>query len=227
MRHPPGYEIRLREASLSSKCGQRTLIYRSDTQYVANTFPADRRQWAKALKLLDPTITLILCGETGLSDWDVDVLRDCLKPDPHAFGEKPTRSLIDMHSIHIYTASDDPVKNVFAPLSAERAIEMTASHIDLARISNVVPISVPRPLICFDEWNVRWTLSLLLQVVGKTLICHRYGIQSVPFQKTEQRKATLSPMLSQWRSGSTSSCDKVDIWEWRISRKASTLFHRS
>lgn len=60
-----------------------------------------------------------------------------------------------MHSIHIYTACDsDPLKNAVAPRSAERAIEICASLIDLARIENGVPASVPRQSICFDEWNV-------------------------------------------------------------------------
>jgi hypothetical protein len=41
-----------------------------------------------------------------------------------------------------------------APKCAERAIEITAGLIDLARIENKVPHTVPRPTICFDEWNV-------------------------------------------------------------------------
>lgn len=41
-----------------------------------------------------------------------------------------------------------------APNGAERAIEITAGLIDLARIENKVPHTVPRQTICFDEWNV-------------------------------------------------------------------------
>ncbi|KAK3675013.1 hypothetical protein LTR78_004946 [Recurvomyces mirabilis] len=111
-------------------------------------------QWAKALKLLDPTIQLILCGENGVADWDQYVLKHCLKFDQHALGGSTTASLIDMHSIHIYTADNEPLKNAIAPRSAERAIEVCASLIDLARIQNNVPASVPRTTICFDEWNV-------------------------------------------------------------------------
>lgn len=59
-----------------------------------------------------------------------------------------------MHSIHIYTSSSSHLPNVTAPLSAERAIEITSSLIDLARIENGVPPTQPRPTICFDEWNV-------------------------------------------------------------------------
>lgn len=41
-----------------------------------------------------------------------------------------------------------------APKCAERAIEITAGLIDLARIENKVPHIMPKPTICFDEWNV-------------------------------------------------------------------------
>ncbi|KEZ42293.1 hypothetical protein SAPIO_CDS6159 [Scedosporium apiospermum] len=111
-------------------------------------------QWAKALKLLDPSIVLILCGETGYSSWDSYVIKECIRYDLHGLGGSTTASLIDMHSIHIYTASDDHLKNVTAPRSAERAIQIAASLIDLARIENKVPHTVPRQKICFDEWNV-------------------------------------------------------------------------
>lgn len=43
------------------------------------------------------------------------------------------------------------MSNVSAPYSAERAIEMTTSLIDLARIEKNVN---KKPTICFDEWNV-------------------------------------------------------------------------
>lgn len=113
------------------------------------------RQWAKALKRIDPSIVLILCGETGHSEWDFHTLTECLKYDSHALaGGSQSASLIDMHSIHIYTSSHDPVKNVLAPRSAERAIEIAAGMIDLARIQNRIPPTVPRQTICFDEWNV-------------------------------------------------------------------------
>lgn len=68
-------------------------------------------QWAKALKLLDPSITLILCGETGFSSWDYYVLKECVKWDVHGLSGDKTKSLIDMHSIHLYTASEDHLKN--------------------------------------------------------------------------------------------------------------------
>ncbi|KAL7267814.1 hypothetical protein RUND412_009584 [Rhizina undulata] len=96
------------------------------------------RQWAKALKLLDPSLKLILCGATGYEDWDRYVLQECVE-------------WVDMHSIHIYTADKEHYANASAPLAAERAIEITASLIDLARIPKKV---TKRPTICFDEWNI-------------------------------------------------------------------------
>ncbi|KAJ4376929.1 hypothetical protein N0V86_006367 [Didymella sp. IMI 355093] len=111
-------------------------------------------QWAKALKLLDPTITLILCGETGYSSWDYYVLNQCVKWSVHGLSGDTTKSFIDMHSIHIYTADKEHLPNATAPRAAERAIQMTSALIDLARIENKVPETVPRPTICFDEWNV-------------------------------------------------------------------------
>jgi alpha-N-arabinofuranosidase len=111
-------------------------------------------QWAKALKLLDPSITLILCGETGFSSWDYYVLKQCVKWDVHGLSGDNTRSLIDMHSIHLYTADKEHLPNATAPRAAERAIQMASALIDLARIENKVPETVPRQQICFDEWNV-------------------------------------------------------------------------
>lgn len=98
-------------------------------------------QWAKALRLLDPSLVLILCGETGHASWDHHVLKECI-------------SVVDMHSIHIYTASAQHLPNVTAPLSAERAIQTAAALIDIARIENKVPPSKAPTKICFDEWNV-------------------------------------------------------------------------
>ncbi|OTA90821.1 glycoside hydrolase family 51 protein [Hypoxylon sp. CO27-5] len=98
-------------------------------------------QWAKALRLLDPDIQLVLCGQDGQNSWDHYVLNKCV-------------AWVDMHSIHIYTASNEHLKNATAPLAAERAIQITASLIDLARVENNISPTKPGPKICFDEWNV-------------------------------------------------------------------------
>lgn len=110
-------------------------------------------QWAKALKLLDPSLVLILCGQTGTDSWDYHTLKHCVLPvnSPLSISAVP---LIDMHSIHIYTSSESHLPNATAPLSAERAIEVASSLIDLAMIENGVSPSQPRPTLCYDEWNV-------------------------------------------------------------------------
>jgi alpha-N-arabinofuranosidase len=77
-----------------------------------------------------------------------------MKWNGHALGGDPTKALIDMHSIHMYTADKEHLPNATAPRAAERAIQMAVAMIDLARIENKVPETVPRPTICFDEWNV-------------------------------------------------------------------------
>lgn len=96
---------------------------------------------------------LILCGQDGTASWDYYTLKQCLVP-AHSPLSTSAVPLIDMHSIHLYTSSDQHLPNATAPLAAERAIEITSSLIDLARIENKVPPSQPRPTICFDEWNV-------------------------------------------------------------------------
>lgn len=97
-------------------------------------------QWAKALRLLDPSIQLISCGETGYADWDRVTL-------------KKLAPVVDFHSIHIYTVSEGKhdvnvngreYLRVFSLLrgsncaylvaAAEKAIEITKSLIDLAKI---------------------------------------------------------------------------------------------
>ncbi|KAI5300251.1 hypothetical protein KEM56_002611 [Ascosphaera pollenicola] len=122
-------------------------------QHTQEDYTKKAQQWAKALKLLDPNLVLILCGKEGATSWDYYTLKNASIPANSPLSTTST-TLIDMHSIHLYTASKDPVKNALQPLCAERAIEITSSLIDLARIENEIPNSEPRPKICFDEWNV-------------------------------------------------------------------------
>ena len=109
------------------------------------TYAEKAHQWAKALKMLDPNIELVLCGETGYSAWDNMVLQTALPK-------------VDMHSIHIYTASEAHLPNVTAPLAAEHSICMTNSMIQLAlvkhRLAGTIDAARKAPKICFDEWNV-------------------------------------------------------------------------
>ena len=64
-------------------------------------------QWAKAIKRIDPSVQLILCGENGTTSWDWHVLKECI-------------TQIDMHSIHIYTAAGEHMRNVTGLPSTSR-----------------------------------------------------------------------------------------------------------
>ncbi|WWC58875.1 uncharacterized protein I303_101420 [Kwoniella dejecticola CBS 10117] len=113
---------------------------------VGNMLPSEyarkARQWAHALKLVDPTICLISCGETGASEWDREVIGALL---PWA----------DMHSIHFYVPGLDYEKNVFGPVAAEKHLEICKSLIDMANIGRTLERMPARDMkICFDEWNV-------------------------------------------------------------------------
>ncbi|KAG9083082.1 hypothetical protein FS749_006316 [Ceratobasidium sp. UAMH 11750] len=118
-------------------------------QLSAEAYAAKADQWAHALKSMDPTIQLVSCGEIGVSSWDYTVLQKLAK-------------WVDYHSIHLYTSPglDADFKdvspraryerNVFGPAAAEKAIDVCAGLIDLARIEQ----NVPKPVkIAFDEWN--------------------------------------------------------------------------
>jgi alpha-N-arabinofuranosidase len=64
-------------------------------------------RWARAIKMLDPDVVLVSCGMTGWSDWDRIVI-DGMAP------------LAGLHSVHIYTGSDEYWTNVLQPHQAER-----------------------------------------------------------------------------------------------------------
>lgn len=110
-------------------------------------------QWAKALKLLDPTIQLVLCGESGVSSWDFHVLNACVKnqfglagmdvgggiegtavaaAQQEGVGRK---RLIDMCAIHMYTASEVHVQNAFG--------EFVVLHLIVALHSSFVELIRP------------------------------------------------------------------------------------
>jgi alpha-L-arabinofuranosidase len=107
-------------------------------QLSAEDYVKEARQLAKVLKLTDPGIELVSCGESGLSDWDATVI-DGLAP------------YVQWHSIHIYTGDDDYWTNVLAPHQTERALRVARSLIEKARYKHQVrhPIHV-----AYDEWNV-------------------------------------------------------------------------
>ncbi|KAH8879241.1 alpha-l-arabinofuranosidase [Thozetella sp. PMI_491] len=122
-------------------------------QHTKEDYAKKAIQWAKALKLQDPSIKLVLCGRDGCSDWDRYVLQQCIR-------------WVDMHSIHYYSQGKTHYANISSTYAAERAIQITSALIDLARceidlspfpdVSRITtaPRSEQRPTICFDEWNI-------------------------------------------------------------------------
>ncbi|KAJ7221794.1 glycoside hydrolase family 51 protein [Mycena haematopus] len=108
-------------------------------QMTAVDYSKKAYQWAKALCLLDPSIKLISCGETGFADWDRVTL-------------KTLAPVVDFHSIHLYTVSEgNHDVNVMGPAAAEKGIEITKSLIELAKIEGKLTKDIT---VCFDEWNV-------------------------------------------------------------------------
>ncbi|KAJ6494295.1 glycoside hydrolase family 51 protein [Mycena sanguinolenta] len=108
-------------------------------QMTAEDYSKTAYQWAKALRLLDPSIKLISCGETGFADWDRVTL-------------KTLAPVVDFHSIHLYTVSEgNHDVNVMGPAAAEKGIEITKSLIELAKIEGKLTKDIT---VCFDEWNV-------------------------------------------------------------------------
>jgi alpha-N-arabinofuranosidase len=107
-------------------------------QRTAADYVTTARQWAKALKWLDPGIRLVSCGQTGVDDWDREVIDGLAR-------------YVDMHSIHLYTGSPDYWSNVLAPHFAERALEITGALIDRARYVQQIEHEVS---VAYDEWNV-------------------------------------------------------------------------
>jgi alpha-N-arabinofuranosidase len=96
------------------------------------------REFAKVMKWTDPSIELVGCGLSGLSDWDRLVVEK-LAP------------LVDYHSVHIYTGSDDHWSNVLAPHQADRALRTVRATIDRARYEGRIDHPVH---VAYDEWNV-------------------------------------------------------------------------
>jgi alpha-N-arabinofuranosidase len=104
----------------------------------ADEYVREATRWARAIRMLDPEARLVACGETGLTEWDAVVI-DGLA------------GLVDYHSVHIYTGSDDYWTNVLQPHQAERAIRTTAALID--RTAYLQGLD-RKPAIAYDEWNV-------------------------------------------------------------------------
>ncbi len=104
----------------------------------AHDYVKKAREFAKVMKWTDPTIELVSCGENGWSNWDSVVIEGLA-------------SMVDYHSIHIYTGSNDYYSNVLSPHQAERALQVSQGMIAMARYNQEIkhPIS-----IAYDEWNI-------------------------------------------------------------------------
>lgn len=95
-------------------------------------------EFAKVMKMVDPTIRLISSGLNGWSRWDRVVLE----------GLAP---LVEFHSIHLYTGSPDYYSNVLAPHLAEQALRACEGVIEGVRYQQ----GIKHPIhVAFDEWNV-------------------------------------------------------------------------
>jgi alpha-L-arabinofuranosidase len=104
----------------------------------AGQYAREATRWARAIKMLDPRASLVSCGMNGWNDWDRVVIDELA-------------ALVDYHSLHIYTGSDDYWTNVLQPHQAERAIMYTRAF--LARAAYKKHLARP-PRIAYDEWNV-------------------------------------------------------------------------
>jgi alpha-N-arabinofuranosidase len=104
----------------------------------AEEYSREAVRWARAIRMLDPSVKLVSCGLDGLSAWDSQVIDYMV-------------SVVDLHSIHLYTGSDDYWTNVLQPHQAERAIRCTRALIERAAYLQKVK-SLPR--VAYDEWNV-------------------------------------------------------------------------
>jgi alpha-N-arabinofuranosidase len=104
----------------------------------AQEYVAEATRWAHAIRMADPDATLVGCGQNGWDDWDRVVIDGLV-------------SLVDLHSVHIYTGSPDYWTNVLQAHQAERAIRSARALIQRAAYTQRVR---KPPRIAYDEWNV-------------------------------------------------------------------------
>jgi alpha-L-arabinofuranosidase len=104
----------------------------------AEEYVREATRWARAIRMLDPNARLISCGMNGWNEWDRVVI------DGMA-------GLVDYHSLHIYTGSEDYWTNVLAPHQAERAIDCTRTYLRRTAYRRKLD---SQPRIAYDEWNV-------------------------------------------------------------------------
>jgi alpha-L-arabinofuranosidase len=104
----------------------------------AEEYVAAARRFGKIMRLTDPSIELISCGQWGFTEWDRVVL-DGLA------------DLVRYHSIHLYTGSGDYLQNVLQPHQADRALRICEALIERVRYLR----GIEHPIgVAYDEWNV-------------------------------------------------------------------------
>ncbi|KAH9937983.1 glycoside hydrolase [Amylocystis lapponica] len=116
-------------------------------QQTAAAYAVKARQWAHAIRLIDPSAKLVGCGETGPDEWDKVVLEELVDK-------------VDFHSIHLYTGfgqrdrsqiEREYGRTVYGPDAAEYSIEVCKGLVNKARFSK----GLNKPIkIAFDEYGV-------------------------------------------------------------------------
>ena len=112
----------------------------------ATDYTKQAARWAHALRLVDPTIKLVSCGNQGNSEWDREVLQGLI-------------GVCDYHSIHFYSMLGherfagppglEYEKNVFGPIVSVfsffmlSTIEADRHSFSLTRPQKGVSRSVP------------------------------------------------------------------------------------
>lgn len=104
----------------------------------AEAYVKKARQFGAVMKLTDPSIELVSCGQWGFGDWDRIVIDGLAR-------------MVRYHSVHIYTGSPDYERNVFMPHQSERALRVCAAYIEKVRYEQRIDHPVG---IAYDEWNV-------------------------------------------------------------------------
>jgi alpha-N-arabinofuranosidase len=90
------------------------------------------------MRLTDPTIELVSCGQVGWTDWDRIVIDGLAQ-------------FVRYHSIHIYTGNTDYYTHVLEPHKSDQALRICESLIERTRLAQ----KIDHPIgIAYDEWNV-------------------------------------------------------------------------
>ena len=158
----------------------------------AEEYVKKAREFAKVMRWTDPSIELVGCGLSGVTDWD-RVVVEGLAP------------FVDYHSVHIYTGSDDHWSNVLAPHAADRALRVVRAMIERARYEQ----GVEHPIhVAYDEWNVwfrerdqtsgleeRYTLSDALAVATYLNVFFRH-CETVKIANLAQMVNVIAPVFT-------------------------------